>query len=301
MRLEHIKSFISVVNCKSFSIAAKQVYLSQPTISTHIKQLECELNVQLLVRSTKDVILSEAGLLFYPFAVKLLDTENKALLQLHKTKTTINGTVSIAASSVPGYYILPGFFAYARSIYPDISYRIVEGDSARVIQSILHFETDIGIGSIKRSNEKCICQQLIEDQIVLAAPNTEEYRSMNGEFSPQRLQKETYVVREAGSGTKIAAESIEKELGLHNRLLKTSLQAETSEQVKKGVEKGLGVAFISSLAVRDSVEQGKLLKFDFPHINTTRQIYLLYHRERMMTPTITSVINILKQYCRGIS
>ena len=74
MRLEYIRSFISVVNCKSFSLAAKKMFLSQPTISTHIKQLESELGVQLLVRSTKDVILSEEGIIFYPFAVRILET-----------------------------------------------------------------------------------------------------------------------------------------------------------------------------------------------------------------------------------
>lgn len=299
MRLEYIRSFISVVNCKSFSAAAKQMFLSQPTISTHIKQLESELNVQLLVRSTKDVILSEAGLLFYPYAVRLLETENEALLQLHKTETEVKGTVSVATSSVPGNYILPQFFSYAKSIYPDIGYRIVEGDSARVIQSVLHFETDIGIGSIKSTNEKCMCQPLFEDQIVLAAPNTEEYRSMCGEFPVERLQKETYVIREAGSGTKLATESIEKELGLHMRPVKAALQAESSELVKKGVEQGLGVAFISSLAIKDSVEQGKVIKFKFPDINTSRQIYLLYHKDRMMTLPITSTIKILRQFCQG--
>ena len=98
MRLEYIRSFISVVNCKSFSVAAKQIFLSQPTISTHIKQLESELGVQLLVRSTKDVILSDAGVIFYPFAMRLLETESEALAQIHKNEMEIKGTVSIATS-----------------------------------------------------------------------------------------------------------------------------------------------------------------------------------------------------------
>ena len=215
MRLEYIRSFISVVNCKSFSLAARQIFLSQPTISTHIKQLESELGVQLLVRSTKDVILSEAGVIFYPFAVRLLETENEALSQIHKTEMAVKGTVSIATSSVPGNYILPQFLACSRKAYPDINYRISEGDSAQVLQSILHFETDIGIGSIKSANEKCMCLPLVKDQIVLAAPNTEEYRNMKGNFPLERLKQETYVLREPGSGTRLATESIEQALDLH--------------------------------------------------------------------------------------
>jgi len=104
------------------------MYLSQPTISTHIKQLEEELNVQLLIRSTKDVILSEAGLLFYPYAVRLLETESEALLELHRNESEVKGMVSIASSSVPGYYILPQFFSKAKVIHPDIGYKIEAGD-----------------------------------------------------------------------------------------------------------------------------------------------------------------------------
>lgn len=300
MRLEYIRSFISVVNCKSFSVAAKQMFLSQPTISTHIKQLESELGVQLLVRSTKDLILSEAGMTFYPYAVRLLETENEALAELHKTESSVKGNVSIATSSVPGNYILPQFLSYARNTYPDINYKLLEGDSAKVIQSILHFETDLGIGSIKSMNEKCMCLPLVQDQIVLVTPNTEEYQRMNGEFPLERLQKETYVLRESGSGTKLAAESIERSLGLHEKPLKAALQAESSEMVKRGVEQGLGVAFISDLAVREAVEAGKLLKFEFPGIDTSRQIYLLYHKDRMMTLPITSTIKILRQYCQNL-
>lgn len=300
MRLEYIKSFISVVNCKSFSAAAKQMFLSQPTISTHIKQLEQELDVQLLIRSTKDVILSEAGLLFYPYAVRLLETESEALTQIHRTESEVKGTVSVASSSVPANYILPQFFSCAKNLYPDIGYRVSEGDSFEVIQSVLHFETDLGIGSIKSTNEKCMCQPLIEDQIILAAPNTEEYRSMNGEFPLERLQKETYVLRESGSGTKAAAESIEKALGLKSRAVKVALQVESSELVRRAVEQGVGVAFISNLAVRESVDQGKIIKFEFPSVNTGRQIYLMYHKDRMMTLPITSTIRTLRQFCQEV-
>lgn len=300
MRLEYIRSFISVVNCKSFSVAAKQMFLSQPTISTHIKQLESELGVQLLVRSTKDLILSEAGVTFYPYAVRLLETENEALAELHKTESAVKGNVSIATSSVPGNYILPQFLSHARNTYPDIIYKLIEGDSAKVIQAVLHFETDLGIGSIKSMNEKCMCLPLIQDQIVLAAPNSEEYQRMNGEFPLERLQKETYVLRESGSGTKLATESIERALGLHQKPLKAALHAESSEMVKRGVEQGLGVAFISDLAVRENVETGRILKFEFPGIDTSRQIYLLYHKDRMMTLPITSTIKILRQYCQNL-
>ena len=81
---------------------------------------------------------------------------------------------------------------------------MLEGDSSQVIQSVLRFEADLGIGSICTNHEKCMCMPLLKDQIVLATPNTEEYRSLNGVFPLDKLKKETFVIRESGSGTKIA-------------------------------------------------------------------------------------------------
>ena len=79
-----------------------------------------------------------------------------------------------------------------------------------------------------------------------------------------------------------------------------ALQVETSEMVKRGVEQGIGVAFISSLTIKDSVAQGKILKFEFPDIDTNRQLYLLYHKDRMMPLPVTSVIKILRQFCQNL-
>ena len=301
MRLDYIRSFINVVNCKSFSVAAKKAFVSQPTISTHIKQLESELGVQLLVRSTKDVILSEEGVLFYPYAVRLLETEYEALAHLNKTEEKVKGTVTIAASSVPGNYILPRILKQTRLKYSEIDYRMLEGDSSQVIQSVLRFEANLGIGSIRTNHEKCMCMPLLKDQIVLATPNTEEYRSLNGVFPLDKLKKETFVVRESGSGTKIAYESIEKALNLHAKPLKIAMQAESSDLVRRSVEEGMGVAFVSSLAIQDSIEQGKILKFEFANINTERQIYLMYHKDRIMTLPVTSVIKSIRQQCQKIS
>ena len=86
MKTEFLKSFVAVVESKSFSVAAKRLFLSQPAISTHIKQLEEELGVQLLTRSTKNVHLTETGLAFYPYAQRLIRTESEAMFALHGKK-----------------------------------------------------------------------------------------------------------------------------------------------------------------------------------------------------------------------
>lgn len=299
MRLEYIRSFIGVVNYKSFSLAAKYLYLSQPTISTHIKQLEAELGVQLLVRSTKDVVLSDEGKIFYPYAVQLLETENQALKQLSRCEEETGGVVKIALSSVPGYYMFPQFLTYFKTKNGNVNFKISEGDSGDVLQKLLDFDVEIGIGGLDSGSDKISSEVLFEDEIVLITPNIPKYRKLNGNFPLEQLKKERFIARELGSGTKIAVENIEHELKLNTQKLNVLAQFESSEMVRRTVEAGAGVAFVSKTAAKESVERQKVLEFSFPETSSKRYFYLMYHKERNLSPMAESVIQSLREYCIG--
>lgn len=297
MRLEYIRSFIGVVNYKSFSLAAKYLYLSQPTISTHIKQLESELGVQLLVRSTKDVLLSEEGKVFYPYALQLLETESRALKQLNKCDNESGGVVTVAVSSVPGNYMFPQFLANFRMKNATTNFRVLEGDSGDVLQKLLNFDAEIGIGGLESGSDKIHSEILFEDEIVLVTPNTAKYREMNGKFPIEQLRKEWFITRELGSGTKNAVDIMEQELKLNTPSLRVIAQFESSEMVRRTVEEGAGVAFISRAAAKESLEKQKVLEFTFPNVNAKRQFFLMYHKERGLSPIVENVVQSLKDYC----
>lgn len=298
MRLDYIKSFIGVVNYKSFSLAAKYLFLSQPTISTHIKQLEAELGVQLLVRSTKDVLLSEEGKVFYPYALQLLETENKALVHLKKSGENAGGTVSVVASSVPAYYVLPGFLGNFRSQNENTRFKILEGDSGNVLQKLLDFDAEIGIGSLNSGSEKIHSEVLFEDEIILITPNLQKYRNMNGKFPLDQLKKERFITRELGSGTKTVTENLEMELQLDSQSLNVVAQFQSSELVRRAVEAGTGIAFISKTAAKESLEKQKVLAFSFEGVSSMRKIYLMYHKDRVLGEAAENVLKELREYCK---
>lgn len=297
MRLEYVRSFIGVVNYKSFSLAAKYLYLSQPTISTHIKQLEAELGVQLLVRSTKDVILSEEGRVFYPYALQLLETENQALEQLNKSGTETGRTVFIALSSVPGTYMFPQFLPYYRAKNADVVFRVMEGDSGSVLQKILNYDAEIGVGGLSSGSEKIHSEVLFEDEIILITPNSAKYRKLRGSFPIEKLRQEWFIARELGSGTKRAYENIERELKLDLQALKIAAQFETSEPVLRAVEAGSGVAFISKVAAKESLDRQKVLEFSFQNVSSKRQLYLMYHKDRKLSDAAEGTIQALRTFC----
>lgn len=300
MRIEYIKSFIAVVNYKSFSNAARKLFISQPTISTHIKHLEEELGVTLLVRSTKELVLSEEGMLFYPYAVKIVEAEKEAIAQLRGERESLEKEVTLSTSSVPSNYIMPYFVSYAREHYPEISYRIQGGDSEKVIYDILHFNAELGIGSLYCSNEKCNCEPLFEDEIVLITPNTEYYREFKGEFPIELLKEESFVVREKGSGTKAITQRLEKELSLDEHLMNVAAQVGSAEMVRRSVEAGVGVGFISRLAIKGSVERGEVLEFQMKRTSAQRQIYLIYQKDHKLSAAARKTIKLLRDFTQTI-
>lgn len=300
MNLEQIKSLVSVVNHKSFSLAAKEMFVSQPTISMHIKTLEKELGEQLLIRSTKDIVLSEAGLLFYPYAVQMLKAEEDAIQKIKNKGEKLVGDVMVASSSVPANHIFPGFLAYSKKKNPDIGYKISEGGSTEVLQKILHFEQEIGVGSIRSSSTKLFFEPLIEDEIVLITPNIKKYRDYKGNFDRNKLKRENFVIREMGSGTKVAADNVERKLGLESDKVQIAAEVQTTETLKRVVAEGVGIGFVSSLAVKDYLEQKRVLVFEFPEIETKRQLYLFWHCERNLSKVGERAISMLKEYCSQI-
>ncbi|MEG2784468.1 MAG: selenium metabolism-associated LysR family transcriptional regulator [Lachnospiraceae bacterium] len=298
MNLEQIKTFISVVNHKSFSLAAKELFLSQPTISTHIKSMEEELRVQLLVRSTKDVVLTAMGLIFYPYALKMISTEQEALMQLHGDTCHIQGKVSFAVSSVPANYLIPSFLAYACKYNPEVSYKIAESDSMDVIHKISHYEAEIGIGGMNSQNSKCVFEPLAKDQIVLITPNTEYYRNMGANFPIETLSEEKYVRREIGSGTKIVSDALEKQLHLQFHEKNVVAQLGNTETIKHAVAEGVGIAFISKLAIEDFLKLGKILVFELDEVGAKREFYLIYHKERLLSPVALNTIELLRRFTK---
>lgn len=300
MNLEQLRSLESVVRNKSFSMAARELYVTQPTISMHIKSLEAELGEQLLVRSTKDILLSEAGILFFPYAVQMLNAQGEALARLKKREECISGEVRIVASSVPANYIVPGFLSYAGKRQDQIVYRISEGDSMGVAQKVQRFEDEIGIGGIQTGNSKCLFEPFISDHIILITPNQLKYREKEGVFDIEELKRETFIVRESGSGTRFATESLEKKLGIDQNKIYVAAEVQTTELLKRVVSEGVGVGFVSSLAARDYLQQEKILAFEFDKIATRRQLYLIRNKEKSMSVAAKRTILMLKEYAKQL-
>ncbi|MGO5051735.1 selenium metabolism-associated LysR family transcriptional regulator [Lachnospiraceae bacterium LCP25S3_G4] len=284
MYINQLETFIHVAKYKSFSQAARILFLSQPTISAHIKSLENELGVQLFIRSTKDIELSEAGTIFYPCAIQMIATRDSATSQLQKYSERANLTLKVAASTVPSQYILPSILSKVATVYPTAYCQVQQLDSEQVIENILNYESYIGIGGINNGNPKCNFVPFYHDDLVVITPNTPYYQAFKGRFPPRLLLKERFVNRESGSGTQKTIDDFFSKHNIKLSSLNIIAKMQTTEEVKKAVAAGLGISIISKIAAKDYSEFGYILTYELPVHAPIRDLYIITHKDYILPP-----------------
>lgn len=276
---------MEVVNLKSFSKAAEKMFLTQPTVTNHIQNLENELGTVLINRSSKKIVITDAGNILYKYALDIINLRNTAKFQLNTYKGKIQGHLDISASSIPKQYVLPHILNKFISHYPDVTFSITHNDSKKVVQRIEKGYTDFGIVGAKYESNSLEYIDLLEDNLIAIAKNCDTYNFPDySEVDMDYALNQNLILREEGSGSRLL---FERELAKRNMSLK-SLNVvsyiEDNETIKKFVELGLGISFISEIAVKQEIEEKKLKPFYIKGLNLKRKFYFVYHSSRHLSP-----------------
>ena len=285
MDMKQLEAFVYVVETCSFSKAGELLHLTQPTISSHILSLERELNIKLIVRTTKETYPSEAGKLLYNYAKEILIMRENAVQAIRMFSQEMRGTITVAASTIPGQYYLPKILQSFREKYPDIKFNIQMTDSTDVVDRITTRTAEVGFSGTEIDAPKCIYREFADDKLVVITPNEERFRQYVGKGFPIRqLRQEPFISRESGSGTRRETEAFLKELGIQAADLKTAVEVRSTESIIKMVSEGMGVAVLSKSASEDYQQFGKVLAFDFDNITLRRKLYIIKHKNSILSP-----------------
>jgi DNA-binding transcriptional LysR family regulator len=283
--LRQLETFIEVANLKSFSRAAEKLYITQPTVTNHIQNLEKELGTLLINRSGKNISLTEAGSLLYKYAINIVNSCEMAKFDLASYKGRIQGHLCIYSSSVPRKYILPDIIKNFLQQYPDVSFTLADNDSKAVVKSILEGDTDFGIVGARYPSNNLNYIELIEDRLLLIAPNKFFYPKPNYSYlTLEEILKEKFLLREEGSGTRDLLENELKKNEIQMEDLNIIAYIEDSETIKELVSLGVGISFLSERAVIDDIKLGKYKVYYIDGINLSRKFYFVYHKKRQLSP-----------------
>lgn len=296
MNLKQLEAFVQVAEGGSFSKAAKELYLTQPTISAHIASLEKELNVRLFVRNTKEVSLSEDGSLLYDYARQMVALEKKIENTFRTEQEREQQCINIAASTIPSQYLLPEILAKFSERYPKEQFNITETDSACVVEKIVNHAVDVGFAGTILEKKHCKYISFYQDELMVITPNNEKFMQLQrGDCVAHWIANEPLVMREEGSGTRKEAERLLKKSGIDMDTLNIVASIDNQESIKKSVQNGIGVSIISRLAAAEELEQKKLLGFDLPVQGGTRDLNLVYNKNFQLSASAERFVKMVKE------
>lgn len=297
MNLKQLEAFVKVAETKSFSEAAKQLFLTQPTISAHVSALEKELNTCFLIRNTRGVELSESGKELYAYAVQMLEIEKTIKGRFGKEIKPEGNVLRIGASTVPAQYILPNVMSTFHAEYPGEKLKLFETDSEGVIDMILSHHIDIGFTGTVIEKGNCKYLPFYEDELVVLTPSNEKFveKLCGGQILADWIMDEPVILREEGSGTKKEAEKMLAEQRIDMKKLKLAALMENQETIKRSVSKGMGVTILSKLAAEEELKNGTLLAFPLGSQGGKRMINLVYDAEYPLLPAAERFIKMIKR------
>lgn len=296
MNLKQLEAFVKIADSGSFSKAAKDLFLTQPTISAHISSLEKELNSRLFVRNTKEVRLSESGDILYNYAKQMLIIQRRIEEAFATDEEKDQQCLTIAASTIPSQYLLPKILVVFSERYPGQQFKVVETDSAKVVEHVMNHTADVGLTGTVLDKKFCKHIPFYEDELVVITPNTDKYRELaETEKDATWIVKEKLIMREEGSGTRKEAEKQLKKIGLPVAKLNVIASMENPEAIKRAVSNGMGISIISKLAAEEEVEKGTLLALPVDTEDSKRDINVVYDRNLQPSRTTERFVKLVKE------
>lgn len=298
MDLKHLQSYVAVVKYGSFTKAAENLYISQPTISAHINALEDELGKPLMIRTTKNMEITEKGKEIYDYAVNVLDLCDRMVETCNEQERL---TIHLGTSNIPSCYILPELLPEYAGLHPDTYFNIHQSDSQGVIDGLLDGIFDVGLIGMKE--DKLHCEAFWQDRMVLVTPVSEHFVKLkelaeNHSTSDtddvlSTLLKEPIILREEGSGSNKSVNYFLEMIGMKEKELQVVACVNDQETIKNLVAAGLGISIISARAAHSFVENNQLLQFELPAYNG-RELYLAYRKNHMMKPQVNEFIKYVQ-------
>lgn len=268
--------------------------MGQPSATKHLQTLEAAVGAKLLERAGRATRLTEAGEVVATHALRVLDTLDAMGEELRALQGAERGTLSLAASTTPGSYVLPSILQCFADRHPGVEVDVVIGSSSWVAERVARREVSLGLAGEVPLPDGVMAEAFLEDEVIgIAAPGT--VKPKRGVVPAEALADSTLLVRERGSSTRAVAERYLTRAGYHAG---KRWELDSNEAIKRSVAAGLGVGFVSRLVVEDELRRGELVEFRVAGAEPMRRaVYLVRPDAREPTPSERAFIETLCSCC----
>ena len=282
--------FHTVARLGSFTRAAGDLNISQPAVSIQVKELERSLDTTLLIRMRSGVSLTDTGETVFDYTRRIFTLADEMINAIQDLTGLESGRLTIGSSSTPGEYILPLAIGRFRERYPKVEVSLAISNTRTVIDQILSRELDLGMAGAPVDIRGLASFLYVNDEVVLIASPTHPI-SRRRRLAVQDIVDEPYVMREAGSATRRAAEEHFASMGVRVRV---AMELGSNEAVKRATSAGLGLGVVSKFSVGPDVAAGYLKVLAVRGWRCERPLTVFYRDDTHISAVQRAFLSVLR-------
>jgi len=295
MELSQLITFKQVVEHRSFTRAAADLYITQPAVSHQIRALEEELSQPLLERSRPHLRLTYAGEVFYGYVMRILSLTEEATAAVQDMAIGEHGRVTIAAIGTSAIYVLPDFLYQFRKAHPDIQMVLRTMGGEEICEMVLADQIDLGIVGSHIDTATLQTIFLFDDQIRPLVHSDHPYTKAR-RVELAQLAQEPFIQFGSGGGWRKYVSSIFEEIDI---VPQEQYQIDSIDAVKRLVERGLGFTIAPIVAVQNEINAGTLVPLELTDITSiSRKILLVHRRDKYLARSIQLFIDEIRDALR---
>ena len=287
MTIRHLKVFTTVVDAGGMSAAAKELHVSQPTVSQAIGELEKYYGVKLFERLSQKLYLTKEGELMLSFSRHILDSFDQMETAMNQAGKQQN--LRIGCSVTVGTCLINDILEKAKRQMPDLLFSVVVANSSDIERAILANEVDLGIVEGILKSRDLVITPVCEDELVVVCGRTHPLAKKK-KITMEMLSGQDYISRESGSAERNQLEKIFEECGL--QLVRTFCSTNT-EAIKNAVIRGMGIAVLSSRMIEKERATGDIIVLPIEGLKVSRNINLAIHKNKYMSGSMKLLLKIL--------
>lgn len=274
--------------------------ISQPAVTKQIQRMEIELGLKLLIRGPRHrVEVTPAGEQVVAFARETLARLLALEQSLAGLRDAVEGRLRVAASTIPGEYLLPELLAAFKAEHPRIAVETSVSDSVDVVERLLAGEADIGITGSPVERRGLRLEPLVQDEIVLAVPPSHALAGRR-RVTLEELRNSPLLQREEGSGTRRTVEAALSSVGESLPANSIAMTLGSTQAVLQGVARGLGVGFVSARASAQMQADGRIFCVRVAGVDLGRSLYLAYLLDRAGDPLVARFLSFASKQAAGM-
>ena len=294
MDTRQLAAFCAVVERRSFSQAADRLGVTQPAVSLQVRTLEKRLGTQLLDRSGRRVEPTEAGWRLYRGAQRMLALESQLVADVAATgEGDLAGDLLLGASTGPAAVAVPVALAEFQRQNPDVRVFLTVSDTHSIVERVAARELELGIVGAARRHRGVRFEPFFADQVILVCPADHPFA--NRTVTLEELRGERLILMQEGAGVRQIVEDALRRQGVRLRDLDVRLELGLQESVRRAVEAGYGVTFISRTAVEADLAAGRLAEARVEGLDATREISLASATGRARTRVADAFVTFARE------